>query len=69
MVTGAVAALVAVGKHIGVIDLDWASLQADTTRSLAWLHGELGAAKYFLTGYLPSAGAACVGIFMGARHS
>ncbi len=65
---GAAAAAIAVARHTGFIDLDWASLQAHVTQSLAWLHGELGAIKHLLTGYLPSAAAGCVGIFMGARR-
>ncbi len=65
---GAAAVAITVAKHAGLIDLDWPSLQAHVSQSLAWLHGELGAAKTFLTGYLPSVAAGCVGIFMGARR-
>jgi uncharacterized membrane protein (Fun14 family) len=65
---GAAAAAITVAKQTGLIELDWAALQAHISHSLAWLHGELGAARHFLTGYLPSAAAGCVGIFMGARH-
>ena len=68
MVAGAAAAVITVAKATGLIELDWASLQAHISQSLAWLHGELGAVKHFLTGYLPSTAACCVGIFMGARH-
>jgi len=52
-----------------LIELDWAGLQGHISQSLAWLHGELGAVKHFLLGYIPSAAAGCVGIFMGARYS
>lgn len=69
VLVGVATALTALAKHTGVIDLDWASLQSDTSQSLAWLHGEVGTIKHFLEGYLPSAGAACLGIFMGARHA
>ncbi len=65
---GAAAAAITVAKQTGLIELDWASLQAHISQSLGWLHGELGAARHFLTGYLPSAAAGGVGIFMGARH-
>jgi uncharacterized membrane protein (Fun14 family) len=68
MATGAAAVAITVAKGTGLIVLDWASLQAHISQSLAWLHGELGAAKHFLTGYLPSTAACCVGIFMGARY-
>jgi len=43
-------------------------MEAHTAQSLAWLKGELGAFKDFLTGYLPSAAVGFVGLFMGARH-
>ena len=62
-------AVITVGKHIGLIDLDWAGLQAHVTQSLGWVTGELGALKHFVTGYLPSAGAVGIGIFMGARRA
>jgi uncharacterized membrane protein (Fun14 family) len=68
MAAGAAAIVITVAKQTGFIDLDWASLQAHISQSLAWLHGELGAVRHFITGYLPSAAAGCVGIFMGARH-
>jgi uncharacterized membrane protein (Fun14 family) len=68
MAAGAAAVVITMAKQTGLVDLDWASLQAHISQSLAWLHGELGAVKHFLTGYLPSAAACCVGIFMGARH-
>ena len=64
-----VVVVITVGKHSGVIDLDWAGLQANVTQSLGWLTGELGALKHFLTGYLPSAAATGIGIFMGARRA
>jgi uncharacterized membrane protein (Fun14 family) len=67
-VAGAAAAAIAVAKQTGLIELDWASLQAHISQSLAWLHGELCALKHFLTGYLPSAAAGCFGIIMGARR-
>ena len=61
--------VIALGKHSGLIDLDWAGLQAHVTQSLEWVTGELGALKHFLTGYLPSAVATGIGIFMGARRA
>jgi uncharacterized membrane protein (Fun14 family) len=65
---GAAVAVITVAKRTGFIELDWASLQAHISQSLGWLHGELGAARHFLTGYLPSAAAGGVGIFLGTRH-
>ncbi len=69
LAAGAVLVAITVAKQTGLIELDWAALQAHVSQSLAWLHGELGAVKHFLMGYIPSTAAACVGIFMGARHS
>ena len=69
LVAGAAVLAITVAKQTGIIELDWAGLQAHISQSLAWLHGELGAVKHFLLGYIPSATAGCIGIFMGARHS
>jgi len=68
LAAGAVALAVAAGKYFGLFNLDWAAVEAHTTQSLSWLKGELGDFKDFLTGYLPSAAMAFVGMFMGARH-
>lgn len=68
LAAGAVTLVVTAGKYFGAFDLDWTAIQAHTAHSLAWLKGELGAFKDFLTGYLPSAAIAFVGLFMGARH-
>jgi uncharacterized membrane protein (Fun14 family) len=65
---GAAVALLALARHTGLIDLDWAGVQAHVSQSLAWTKGEIGAVRHFLTGYLPSSAAAVVGLFMGARH-
>ena len=69
LAAGAAAEAIAVAKQMGLIYLDWAGLQGHISQSLAWLHGDLGAIKHFLMGYIPSAVAGCVGMFMGARHS
>ena len=65
---GAAAIVLFFLQRTGKIDLEWSAIQAHLSQSLAWLHGELGALKHLVTGYLPSTGAALVGIFMGARH-
>ena len=65
---GAAAIVIFFLQRTGRIDLEWSAIQAHLSQSLAWLHGELGALKHFVTGYLPSTGAALVGIFMGARR-
>jgi uncharacterized membrane protein (Fun14 family) len=68
LVAGAALAVIATAKCTGMLDLNWSSLQSNISQSLAWLRGGLGAARHFLTGYLPSTAAACLGIFMGARR-
>jgi len=68
LAAGVLALAVAAGKYSGMFNLDWAAIEAHTAQSLAWLKGELGAFKEFLTGYLPSAVVGFVGMFMGARH-
>lgn len=65
---GAVMIVIFFLQHSGKIDLDWATIQDHVSQSLAWLHGELGALKHFVTGYLPSTGAGVVGIIMGVRR-
>jgi uncharacterized membrane protein (Fun14 family) len=68
LLSGAAILLIGLGKKLGWMDLDWASLEGHVQHSLSWLHGEAGAIKQFLTGYLPSAGAAATGIFLGFRR-
>ena len=68
LLSGAVILLIALAKKLGWIDLDWASIEAHVRGSLAWLQGEAGSIKHFLTGYLPSAGAAGIGAFLGFRR-
>jgi len=55
-------------QHTGRINVDWPTIQAHLSQSLAWLRGELGALKDFVLGYLPSTAAGVVGIFMGLRR-
>ena len=54
-------------RKAGWIDLDWSSVESHLSDSFAWLKGQAEALKVFLTGYVPSAAAAGVGIFFGAR--
>ena len=62
---GAVILAIGIGRKLGWFELDWASIECHVRSSLSWLQGEAGAAKQFLTGYLPSAGTAAIGIFLG----
>ena len=68
LLSGMAIALIALGKKFGWFELDWAALESHVRHSLAWLQGEAGAFKQFITGYLPSAGAAGVGAFLGFRR-
>lgn len=54
-------------RKAGWIDLDWSSVESHLSDSFAWLKGQAEAVKVFATGYVPSAAAAGVGLFMGAR--
>ncbi len=68
LLSGAAIALIALGKRFGWFDLDWVAIEGHVRHSFAWLQGEAGAFKQFVTGYLPSAGAAGVGAFLGFRR-
>ena len=61
------AALIAVLNTTGWIHLEWNLIEADVTRSLAWVQGQAESVKQVLTGYLPSAGAGGAGAFFGFR--
>ena len=67
LVSAAIAALLFVLQHTGTLQLDWTAVQAQAKESFGWLTGQAEALKSFLAGYIPSAAAACVGVFMGMR--
>jgi uncharacterized membrane protein (Fun14 family) len=54
-------------RKAGWIELDWTSVESHLSGSFAWLKGQAEALKVFVTGYVPSAAAAGVGLFFGAR--
>jgi uncharacterized membrane protein (Fun14 family) len=68
LLSGVAIVLIALGKKLGWLELDWVAIEGQVRQSQVWLHGEAGAFKQFLTGYLPSAGAAGVGAFLGFRR-
>ncbi|MHB1308186.1 MAG: FUN14 domain-containing protein [Limisphaerales bacterium] len=68
LLAGGAMALVAIGKKLGWIDLDWASIEGQIQQAISWTHHEAGALKQFLTGIFPSAAAAGVGAFLGFRR-
>lgn len=67
VVAGVVLIAIFAMKKAGIIDLDWAMMEGTVTRSVAWLRGEAGAMKDFVTGYLPSTASAAAGMFVGMR--
>lgn len=68
MVMGAVTiAGIALLKNAGWWTTDWAALERHVTHSLTALQQGAHGLKQFLAGYLPSAGAAAAGLFMGFR--
>ena len=68
LLSGALIILIAMGKKLGWVDLDWAAVEAHVRSSSSWLSGEAASLKTFFTGYLPSAGAAGIGAFFGFRR-
>ena len=65
LVSGGLLALLAVARKLGWFEADWTSLEGYLRDSFAWIGGHAGSFKNFLTGYLPSAGAAALGFFFG----
>ncbi len=69
LVAGAIATLAVVAERMGLFNIDWGAIQQKASDSLAWARGQAGALRSAITGYLPSAGAAGVGVFVGARKA
>ncbi len=67
LVVGAVFAGIAILKGTGWLDLDWSGLEIQIMHSMAALQRGAEGLKQFLSGYLPSAGAAGAGTFFGFR--
>ena len=65
LVFGGILGLLALAKGLGWFETDWIALEAYTRDSFAWISGHAGTFKDFITGYLPSAGAAALGVFFG----
>lgn len=64
---GLAVGVVFVIQHFGWVQLDWGSIESHLKESFAWLQGQAEALRVFVMGYVPSAGAAGVGLFLGAR--
>jgi uncharacterized membrane protein (Fun14 family) len=67
LIAAAVFSVITLLKWTGLIELDWAAIEAHVHESLAWTQGKLSGLKTLLTGYLPSAAAGAVGLWKGLR--
>ena len=67
LITGGLLACIAVLEETGWIDLDWTSVQTQISHAIAAAHQGAEGLKHILSGYLPSTGAAAVGMFFGFR--
>jgi uncharacterized membrane protein (Fun14 family) len=67
LITGGLLAGVAVLDETGWIDLDWKSVETQISHAIAATHQGAQGLKHLLSGYLPSTGAAAVGMFFGFR--
>ena len=65
LVTGALLACIAVLDESGWIDLDWTSVEMQIGQAIATTHQGAQGLNHILSGYLPSTGAAAVGMFFG----
>lgn len=67
LITGGLLTFLAVLEDTGWIDLDWASVETQISHVIAAAHQGAEGLKHILSGYLPSTGAAAVGMFFGFR--
>ncbi|RPH79443.1 MAG: hypothetical protein EHM80_07845 [Nitrospiraceae bacterium] len=67
LITGGLLAGIAVLEETGWINLDWASVETQIHHAISAAHREAEGLKHLLSGYLPSTGAAAVGMFFGFR--
>ena len=67
LITGGLLAGIAVLEETGWIDLDWTTAETQISHAIAAAHQGAQGLKHVLSGYLPSTGAAAVGMFFGFR--
>jgi uncharacterized membrane protein (Fun14 family) len=67
LITGVLLAGIAVLDETGWINLDWKSVETQISHAIAAAHQGAQGLKHILSGYLPSTGAAAVGMFFGFR--
>lgn len=65
LVTGGLLAGIAALEETGWIDLDWTSVETQISQAVTATHQGAQGLKHLLSGYLPSTGAAAVGMFFG----
>jgi uncharacterized membrane protein (Fun14 family) len=65
LITGALLAGIAVLEETGWIDLDWTTVETQISHAIAAAQQGAQGLKHILSGYLPSTGAAAVGMFFG----
>ena len=67
LITGGLLAGIAVLEETGWIDLDWTTVETQISHAIAAAQQSAQGLKHVLSGYLPSTGAAAVGMFFGFR--
>lgn len=68
LIAGGLLTCIAVLKSTGWIDLDWTAVETQVSHGIAAIHQGAEGLRQILSGYLPSAGAAAVGLFFGFRR-
>ena len=68
LIAGGLLAGIAVLENTGWIDLDWTAVETQISHGIAAVHRGADGLKQALSGYLPSTGAAAVGMFFGFRR-
>lgn len=67
LVAGGLVVMLATFQGLGWFEVNWPAVEEHLQLSLAWIQGQAGSFKTFVTGYLPSAGAGTAGLFIGFR--
>ena len=68
LIAGGLVVMLAVFQGLGWFEVNWPAVENHLQMSLAWIQGEAGSFRMFITGYLPSAGAATAGMVVGFRR-
>jgi hypothetical protein len=68
LIAGGLLTCIAVLKSTGWIDLDWTAVEVQVSHGIAAIHQGVDGLRQLLSGYLPSAGAAAIGLFFGFRR-